>query len=113
MKKKIALLTGVVLIGIFMYSMPYTSSTNGTSISQTGNTSQLRLQYKKGLYYELGKETPFTGEMRVNYEKEYINSEGNSNTREAFFKNEYVNGLLKETNYYSQNGTFEYSVKKI
>lgn len=113
MKKKILLFTGVVLMGIFMYSMPYTSSLNGTSISKAGGTSELKLQFKKGLYYEVGKDTPFTGKMRVNYEKEYVNNEGNSITREASFENEYVNGLLKITNYYTQNGTFEYSVKKI
>ncbi|WP_028856968.1 hypothetical protein [Psychrilyobacter atlanticus] len=113
MKKKILLFTGVVLMGIFMYSMPYTSSLNGTSISQTGNSSELKLQYRKGLYYELGKGTPFTGKMKVNYEKEYVNSEGNYKTKEAIFENEYVNGVIKNTNYYTQNGTFEYNVKKI
>ncbi|UUV16915.1 hypothetical protein NRK67_03135 [Fusobacteria bacterium ZRK30] len=113
MKKKILLFTGVVLMGIFMYSMPYTSSLNGTSISKAGGSSELRLQYKKGVYYELGKDTPFTGKMRVNYEKEYINNEGNSIIREASFENEYVDGVKKNTNYYSQNGIFEYSIKNI
>jgi len=68
---------------------------------------------KKGLYYELGKDIPFTGEMKVNYVKMPVTNEGNYNTRKASFENEYVDGVLKITNYYNQNGIFEYSVKNI
>ncbi|UUV16962.1 hypothetical protein NRK67_03375 [Fusobacteria bacterium ZRK30] len=100
-------------MGIFMYNMPYTSSSNGTSIIQSKDNSELRLQYRKGVYYEVGKHIPYTGKMRVNYEKEYINNKGNSVTKEAFFENEYIHGILKNTNYYSQNGAFEYSIKNL
>lgn len=113
MKKKILLLTGVLLMAVFMYSMPYTSSSNGTSIIKTEDSSELKLQLKGGRYYELGKNVPFTGEMTVNYEKEPVTNEGNYYTRKASFKNEYIDGILKNTKYYNQNGVFEYSVKNI
>lgn len=120
MKKNILIFTGVFLMAIFMYSMPYAVNSNGISMSKTESSSELKLQIKKGLYYELGKDIPFTGKMTVNYEKElvtnegnYYTNEGNYNTRKSSFENEYIDGILKITNYYNQNGVFEYSVKKI
>lgn len=113
MKKIFLLFTGVLLMVIFMYSMPYTSSSNETSISKTESSSELKLQIKKGLYYELGKDIPFTGKMKVNYEKRLLTNEGNYNTKKSFFENEYIDGVLKITNYYNPYGVFEYSVKNI
>lgn len=115
MKKKILLFTGVLLIALFMYSysMPYFCTFKGNGISETKSTTELQLQFEKGRYYEVGSRMPFTGKVRVNYEKEYINDEGDSDIKDAIFENEYIDGVIKNTNYYNKNGDLEYSVKKI